>query len=259
MGDIDANTDPVESGLKVNQSKKNGKGSQARRTEAFRKQKKAEADAAITAGIFARLKIKDPTAISSTPIMRETHPATVPISFATLPEYVDRVWDTMEAIGTRPFAQMNTPDNKAVFKKGMLILSEVKLCYAQRAHIDKPDEELPSKKIYTTEELNDINNMAASLPYPLAIYLECIGNCADNKQVITPLLAQYTDTDYTPVSGALTFAPRKLIRLFCLLRQGVPYQKDIHEIGLRLADLPCIEWENFEGPAVSTAAPPQMV
>lgn len=76
-------------------------------------------------------------------------------------EFVDRVWDTMEAIGTRPFGQLNTLENKNIYKKGMLILSEVKVCYAQRAHIDKSDEDLPSKKLYNTEELTDFNNMAS--------------------------------------------------------------------------------------------------
>lgn len=202
------------------------------------------------AGIFARLKIKDPTAVSSIPLAREIHPVTVPVSFAALPEYVDRTWDTMEAIGTRPFGNLNTPVNKAIFRKGMLILSEVKLCYAQRAHIDKPDEDLPSKKLYNTEELNDFNNMASMLPYPLAIYLECIGNCTDGKQIVTPILAEYNTNELRAVSGALTFAPRQLKSLLILLRTGVPYNDEVHQIDLRLEGLPNIQWEEFEGPAV---------
>lgn len=67
--------------------------------------KNTETDNAIMAGIFARLKIRDPTAVSSTPLAREVHPVTVPISFNALPEYVDRVWDTMEATETRPFGK----------------------------------------------------------------------------------------------------------------------------------------------------------
>lgn len=254
----ESNTDTVESTQK--QAKPTGKGSRNKRTEAFRRKKNAETDAAITAGIFARLKIKDPTAVSSIPLAREVHPATVPISFAALPEYVDRVWDTMEAIGTRPFGQLNTPENKAIFKKGMLILSEVKLCYAQRAHVDKPDEDLPSKKLYTTEELNDFNNMASVLPYPLALYLESIGNCVDGKQIVTPLLAEYRLDNLRAVSGALTFAPRQLKALLVLLRQGIPLNAEVHMIALRLEALPNIEWEEFEGQVIPPAPHgPQMV
>lgn len=67
-------------------------------------------------GIFAQLKITDPTAVASTPIARDVHLVTVPIGFRQLLEYVDRVWDTIEAIGTRPFASLNSPVNKNLFK-----------------------------------------------------------------------------------------------------------------------------------------------
>jgi hypothetical protein len=96
----------------------------------------------------------------------------------------------MEAIGTRPFSQLDNFNNKMIFLKGMLILSEVKVCYAQRAQVDKPDENLPAKRLYTEEELRDFNSMASTLPYPLAIWFESIGNAVDGRQIITPLLAE---------------------------------------------------------------------
>lgn len=176
---------------------KTGVGSKQKRTDNYRKKKNKETDDAITAGIFARLKISDPTSVATIPIANEVHPVTVPVTFNILPTYVDRVWDTMEAIGTRPFGTLNTTANKAIFKKGMQILSEVKLCYAQRAHQDKPDEDLPSKKLYNTEELNNFKKLAELLPYPLAIYLECIGNTQDRKQIITPLLAEIDSMEHT--------------------------------------------------------------
>jgi hypothetical protein len=172
------------------QPNKTGKGSRKRRTDEFRKKKNAETDATIMSGVFARFKISDPTAVATIPISRETHPVTVPITFNKLPTYLDRVWDTMEAIGTRPFSQLDTFNNKMIFLKGMLILSEIKVCYAQRAHVDKPDEDLPAKRLYTEEKLRDFNNMASTLPYPLAIWLESIGNAVDGRQIITPLLAE---------------------------------------------------------------------
>ncbi|CAG4981882.1 unnamed protein product [Colias eurytheme] len=259
MNSVSETNNTDEGGVDVKKSKhKTGKGAQQRRTEAFRRKKNLETDAAIQAGIFARLKIKDPTAVSSIPLASEVHPAIVPVTFSTLPSYVDRVWDTMEATGTRPFSALNTLENKNTFKKGMQILAEVKLCYAQRAHQDKPDEDLPSRKLYTTEELHDFNNMAEHLPYPLAIYLECIGNTADRKQVITPVLAEIQG-EFANVSGAITYAPRNLLPLLRILREGVCANNEVHTIAQALDDLPGIEWEEFCGPAVPPAAAPRMV
>nr|CAH7738846.1 unnamed protein product [Callosobruchus chinensis] len=132
----------------------------------------------------------------------------------------------MQAIGTRPFASLDNPQNKAIFKKGMLILSEVKLCYAQRRHGQNPDEDLPSRKLYNDEELRDLNRMASELPYPLAIYLECIGVCADESQSIVPVLAELQSDALQAASGALTLAPRQLLPLLNLLRDGVPANQE---------------------------------
>lgn len=158
----------------------------------------------------------------------------------------------MEAIGTRPFAQLNTVENKAIFKKGMLILSEAKVCYAQRAHLDKPDEELPSKRMYTLEELHDLKEMASVLPYPLAIYLESIGNATTNRQIVTPLIAEITGNE--ALSGAITYAPRQLLPLLRLLRDGVPEGQDVHNIAVGLQELPGLVWEQFRGPVIPPAA-----
>ncbi|CAH1956257.1 unnamed protein product [Acanthoscelides obtectus] len=152
-------TDNVDPSLKTPRGGP-GKGAKAKRNQDYRRKKNQETYAAILAGIFQRLKIKDLTSVPQVQLPSDNHSVTVPVTFKYVPHIVDRVWDTMEAVGTRPFAQWNTPQNKQIFQKGMLILCEAKLCYAQRAHIDKPDEDLPSKKLYNTEELNDLNNMA---------------------------------------------------------------------------------------------------
>lgn len=235
-----------------------GKGAKERRNENYRKFKNQETDNVIMAGIFSRLKISDPTAVPSLPLARDLHPVTVPVTFKRVPTYVDRVWDTMEAIGTRPFAQLNTAVNKAIFKKGMLILSEAKVCYAQRAHMDKPDEELPSKRMYTLEELHDLNEMASVLPYPLAIYLESIGNTMSGRQIVTPLIAEIRGNE--AMSGAITYSPRQLLSLLRLLRDGVPEDQEVHNIAIGLNDLPGLVWEQFEGPIVApNVAGPRMV
>jgi hypothetical protein len=104
------------------QPNKTGKGSRQKRTDDFRKRKNAKTDASIMAVIFIRLKVADPTAVASIPISRETHPVTTPVTFNKLPVYLASVWDTMQAIGARPFSQLDNIINKAIFLKGMLIL-----------------------------------------------------------------------------------------------------------------------------------------
>lgn len=118
-------TDVVENASKSKH--KTGKRSRKRRTDAFRSAKNETTQDSILAGIYARLKITDPTTVSSAPLAKEVHPVMAPIGVKTLPHSVDRVWDTMKAIGTRPFGQLNTANDKNVFKKGMLILAEAKI------------------------------------------------------------------------------------------------------------------------------------
>jgi hypothetical protein len=157
----------------------------------------------------------------------------------------------MEAIGTRPFSQLDNFNNKMIFLKGMLILSEVKVCYAQRAQVDKPDENLPAKRLYTEEELRDFNSMASTLPYPLAIWFESIGNAVDGRQIVTPLLAEIAGDENC--SGAATFAPRQLLPLLKILRAGVPDSEGLHMISQALNAIPGFQWEQFEGPVVAPA------
>ena len=111
---------------------KTGKNSRKVRTDNFRLEKNQKTADSILSGIFARLKISDPTTVSSAPLAKEVHPVVAPIGIKTMPQYIDRVWDTMEAIGTRPFSQLNNPGTKATFTKGAMILAEAKLSYAQR-------------------------------------------------------------------------------------------------------------------------------
>lgn len=249
--------DTVEKEKKA--KKPTGKGARARRTEAFRIRKNQESDDAFLAGIYSRLKITDPTAVPALPLAKDvSDPMVVPVSFAKQPEFVDRVWDTAEAIGTRPFKDVNTPENKAIFKKGMLILAEAKICYAQRAHIDKPAEELSARNNYSEEELLDLNSMASVLPLPLAKYLECIGNVKHSTNIITPVLAEHR---VRALSGAVSYAPRQLLPLLRILRAGVPIAGEVHQVAdALLVGLPGIEWEEFElPPEVEGAEPRQAI
>lgn len=249
-------TDIVED--KKSQSKhRTGQTSRQKRTDNFRLNKNQKTADAILSGIYARLKISDPTTVSSAPLAKEVHPVVAPIGIKTLPSYVDRVWDTMEAIGTRPFSQLNNVQNKTTFKKGALILAETKLSYAQRTTQATPDNELPARKLYTDEELRDLNQMASSTPLPLAVFLECIGNTKDADQIITPIAA--ISHEQAALSGAITWFPRQLLPLLRLFRDGVEIDGAAHAVAAQLQGLPGFALEEYIGPGLPAGAPPNMV
>lgn len=68
-----------------------GKSSRKTRTDNFRLEKNQKTAGSILSGIYARLKIFDPTTVSSARLAKEVHPVVTPIGIKTLPEYVDRV------------------------------------------------------------------------------------------------------------------------------------------------------------------------
>lgn len=249
------NIDPTDNVVKPKKfNNRNAKDTKKqKRIDSFRREKTNAADAAIMAGIYARLKISDPTSVPSTPIKREIHPVTVEVQFNHIPEFVDRTWDTMEAIGTKPFQSLNTLENKEIFIKSALILNEAKVCYAQRAHIDKPDEDLTTKNKFSEEQLININNIAETLPLPLAIQLETLGNTSDNEQVVTPITRQISGAN-RPLSGVINYAPTELAPVISLLADGVPRGGEVHEIAQAMDSLPHIQWEEYNGPAVAPAA-----
>lgn len=236
---------------------KTGKNSRKMRTDNFRLEKNQKTADSILSGIFARLKISDPTTVSSAPLAKEVHPVVAPIGIKTLPQYIDRVWDTMEAIGTRPFSQLNNPGTKATFTKGAMILAEAKLSYAQRRTSATPDDELPARKLYTEEELNDLNQMAKSTPLPLAVYIECIGVTKDADQIITPTAA--ISNEQPALSGALTWFPRQLLPLLRLFRDGVPINGAAHAVAAQLNGLPGFALEEIIGPGLAADHPPNLV
>lgn len=252
-------TDIVEPRPSYKPPQKSGKNAKKQaRIDNFRSQKSKTAEAAIMAGIYARLKCQDPTTVPQVPVKREVHPVTVPVTFQQIPTFIERVWDVMEAIGTRPFTQLNTTENKNVFKKGVLILHEAKVCYAQRAKVDKPDEDLGSRKVYTEDQLIELNGIAETLPLPIALSLESIGNVTQDNQVITPVTAQFSGTN-APISGAMNYAPSEVARLVGLLNCGVPVNGLVHETAQIMNSLPGIEWQEFVGPAIPPRDPPTLV
>lgn len=76
------------------------------------------------------------------------------------------------------------------------------------------------------------------------MYLECIGNGMNRKQLITPLLAEISGR--ANFSGAITYAPRQLLPLLILLRAGVRIVDEVHAIAQVINGFPGINWEQFE-------------
>ena len=89
-----------------------GRASQQKRAESYRVKKNAEFDDAIMAGIFQRLKISVPTSVRRETLAKQVVATTTPIKLTSVPEYTSTVWDTMQAVGTRPFASLDTPINR---------------------------------------------------------------------------------------------------------------------------------------------------
>ncbi|KAL0100226.1 hypothetical protein PUN28_019566 [Cardiocondyla obscurior] len=210
----------------------------------------------LLARIFSRLMSTNPTAVSELsafPFAKDLYPTVVRLSFAKLPEFVDYVWDDAEAVSTRGFRNVNTTENKAIFKKGMLILAEAKVCWAQKVQTDIPNEELLVKRLYSLEELNDLNLMAFYLPKLLAKYLECIGNFK-HLNSITPVFAEHPTQ--AAWSGAINYGPYQLLPLLQILRAGVPVDSEIHEVAKMLDKLPGINWEKYEIPNPADPAYP---
>lgn len=88
----------VDSSFKKN--KKLGSQSKQRRQDNYRAKKDRETDAVIMNGIFVRLKISVSTTVASTPIAKKIHPVTTPRACRNIPNYVNRIWDRMKAIGS---------------------------------------------------------------------------------------------------------------------------------------------------------------
>jgi hypothetical protein len=79
---------------------------------------------------MTQLKISDSTEVSEIRLVSNIVPSRVPVSLRGIPAVLDELWRRMLAIGTRPFQNLATPANKAIFFKVALLIFEAKVCFA---------------------------------------------------------------------------------------------------------------------------------
>lgn len=169
-------TTPDELNPTAGKGKPSGKGAKKRKATRFRSNKNKDFQTELTASLLRRLNVTDPTNVTAIQLQSSIVPAVVPVSFRGLPRFVKSLWARMKAIGTRPFTSLATDENLAIFYKCVAVICDAKLTFAQKKCQVKTPEPLTFKGSYTDVQLRVIQALAARLPYPLAIYIEAIGN-----------------------------------------------------------------------------------
>lgn len=226
-------------------SKQQGKAAKARKFEKFRGKKNQEFQAQLTASLLKRLHVSDPTQVSAIRIRSSVTPAAVPVTFRALPRFVEAVWKRMESIGTRPFGILATPANYGIFLKTILMLAEAKIAYAQMKVMAPPSIDLPHTHEFTEAELRVFSSMAKVLPYPIAIYIEAIGNFTVDRQMVVPYLPRIQPAN---ASGCVTYAPTHIREVLTALAQPVVADNANVVAARAIDDLPNVEWEEVQIP-----------
>lgn len=137
--------------------KKSSKPSNSKWYESFRDKKNQEFQQQLTASLLKRLKVTDQTTVAAIPLRSIIVPSHVPITFRGLPRFIRQLWLRMRFIGTRPFKNLCTDANYAVFLKVIMHIAEAKLAYAQMHCTKPPRHELTSSRVMTRVHRNAIN------------------------------------------------------------------------------------------------------
>lgn len=234
-----------------------GKGSANNKEVKFRVKKNEDFQKELQATLLKRLKISDPTNLDAVQLQSSIPPARIPITFRGLPRYVFELWQRMKAIGTRPFSQLATDINYAIFLKCIMYIAESRLTYAQMKCEAVPPFPLSSINKFSEMQLRTIKLQSSRLPFPLVIYLEAIGNFTIRKQMVVPVEMR---TDPDNASGAISLMPTSILKLLEVFRTAVVVDNVIYTIAQYL-DLPKINWvtDTQVCPAVpaTTGAPAQ--
>lgn len=238
-----------------------GKGATQKKEAKFRTMKNKSFQSELTASLMSRLKLTDQTSIMAIKLQSTIIPQGVPISFRGLPVLARVVWSRMQSIGTRPFQQLATEENFAIFVKCLLYICEAKLVYAQASCTNHPSSGLPSLDQYSEMQLRIIRTLATKLPYPLAVYVEAIGNFVADKQMFVPLLIRVNPQ---AASGVVSYAPSHLRELMRVCQDFVPADNVVANVANGIDDLPIIEWvqghiEVPVPPIDGAAQPPHLV
>lgn len=234
---------PVSS--EARSSRPSGRAAKNRKFEKFRGKKNQDFQAQLTATLLKRLHVSDPTEVTAIKLRSSTVPAAIPVTFRALPRLVGAVWSRMMSIGTRPFGTLATAANYGIFLKVILMLAEAKVAYAQMKITAPPSIDLPHMYEFTESELRVFSSLAKVLPYPIAIYLEAIGNFTIDRQTVVPYLPRLQPA---AASGCVTYAPSHIREVLLALAQPVAAD-DANVVAARaIDDLPNVDWIEVQVP-----------
>lgn len=214
------------------------KGSAVKKELKFRMKKNDEFQKELTATLMKRLKISDPTNLNAVQLQSSIPPVRVPITLRGLPRFVHELWLRMKAIGTRPFSQLATDANYAIFLKCIMYIAESRLTYAQMKCEAVPPFPLSSISSFTEMQLRTIKLQSSRLPFPLVIFMEAIGNFTIRKQLVVPVEMKCNPE---AASGAVSLMPTSIVKVLEVLRNSIPVDNVLYTIA-QLLDLPNINW-----------------
>lgn len=215
-----------------------GKGSSKNKEAKFRAKKNEDFQQELQATLLKRLKITDPTNLNAVQLQSSIPPAKIPITLRGLPRFVFELWQRMKAIGTRPFSQLATEENYAIFLKCIMYIAESRLTYAQMKCEAVPPFPLSSIDSFTEMQLRTIKLQSSRLPFPLIMFMEAIGNFTIRKQMVVPVEMK---TDPDVASGAISLMPTSILKVLEVFQNPVVVDNVIYTIAQQL-DLPKINW-----------------
>lgn len=226
-------------------SKQQGKAAKNRKFEKFRGKKNQEFQAQLTASLLKRLHVTDPTKVSAIRLRSSVIPTAIPITLRALPRFVEAVWKRMISIGTRPFGILATPANYGIFMKMILMIAEAKLAYAQMKITAPPSMDLPHTFEFSESELRVFASLAKVLPYPIAIFIEAIGNFTVDRQTVVPYFPRIQPAN---ASGCITYAPTHIREVLTALAQPVAADNANVVAARAIDDLPNVVWDEVQVP-----------
>lgn len=203
--------------------------------------------------LLRRLKITDPTSVDEVHLYANVIPSRIPISFRGVPAFVQQLWLKMRSIGTRPFGNLDTPQNEAKFIKFCLLVCDVKLCYAQMNVMSRPPYPLTSQTLYTEMQLRQLSSATVKVPYALAYLFESIGLFAIDQQPVVPVLAT---TSPDVLSAAVNYSYQAIRTLVLACQNYLPINNQVIAVAMAMGDLPNFEWERHIDPPVPEGPPP---
>ena len=171
-----------------------------------------------------------------------TPKAFLPITLQNVPLLVHEVWQYMRSLNDADFQRLDTKGNYEVFLKCVLVLCQAKLVYTYKrvAGFKSPLRKLMDEK----KTRISMEQMAATLPVPIALLLDNIGITKFCSQVVVPVIATLKHNE--EISGAINFLPAYINMFVTKLKKGVAKGGFAHTLAGRLKILTDVEWEDAD-------------